>query len=223
MIIFLSYQAYCHMESTAKGWTLIARVSNKDSKNWMEDSGDWWYDKNVAAGETTDPSSNTDMISPAFWLVSGNELKITRSDDPQHTALLQSTGDCLGGQTFRSKITSYGDFRNGNDWQGDKCRGSCSVQYGGQYKTTEGFSQANCTGDNQSADKIGFWCDKGWTGSVMMIGGGGDSCSRAGHGIGVTSAKEASFVVGGGRDEFDFSDDAFYSPSSTYSLNLWIR
>ena len=102
------------MTSSGQGWTLIARFSNDDAKNWMDDTGSWWYDKNVAFGSTTLPSSNTDMISPAFWLVSGNEFKITRSDDPQHTALLKTTGDCLGGQTFRSKITSYGDFRDGD-------------------------------------------------------------------------------------------------------------
>ena len=107
------------MVSATQGWTLIARFSNKDFKNWMQDSGDWLYDKNVAAGETNDPSRNTDMIWPAFWLVSGHELKITRSDDSQHTARLQTTGDCLGGQTFRAKITSYGDFRDGANWGKD--------------------------------------------------------------------------------------------------------
>ena len=198
------------MESAGQGWTLIARFSNKDARNWIEDSGDWWYDKNAAAGETTDPSSNSDMISPAFWLVSGKEFKITRSDDPHHSALLQTSGDCLGGHTFRSKITSYGDFRNGNDWQGDGCRDSCSVQYGGQYETTQGFKQAKCDGDKQSASEIGFWCDVAYDCSVIMIGGGGTDCSRADHGIAVSSAKVASFVVGDGRKEFDFGDNAFH-------------
>ena len=114
------------------------------------------------------------MISTAFWSVSGRELKITRSDDPSHIPLLQTTGNCLGGQTFRSKITSYGDFRNGKVWASDQCLGSCLVQYGGQYKSTDGFQQANCSGDIQSANKIGFWCDwKIGDGAVMMIGGGG--------------------------------------------------
>ena len=85
------------MESADRAWTLVARFSNTDSKNWMEDSGHWWYDKNVSAGETADPSSNADMISTTFWMFSGSELKITRSDDPQHTALLQTTSNCLGG------------------------------------------------------------------------------------------------------------------------------
>ena len=225
------YQVYCHLESTAdrEGWTFIARFSNKDSKNWMQDSGAWWYDKNVAAGETTDPSNNTDMISSAFWLVSGNEFKITRSDGAQHTALLQTTGDCLGGHTFRSKITSYGNFRNGAVWGSNKCLGDCAVQYGGQYETTKGFAAAKCDGPIQSGDKIGFWCDESWSGSVMTVGGAGsggggnDPCDRTYHGIAITAAKVASFVELD-RGEYDFGDYAFPSGTTTgYSLNLWIR
>ena len=48
----------------------------------MRDDGSWWYDHQVAMGTTNNPSVNADMISPAFWLVSGKEFKITRSDDP---------------------------------------------------------------------------------------------------------------------------------------------
>ena len=63
------------MTSGSEAWTLIARFSNKDTVHWMNDSGYWWYDRTEAAGENTDPLTNADMISPAFWLVSGNELK----------------------------------------------------------------------------------------------------------------------------------------------------
>ena len=101
------------MTTSGQAWTLIARFSNSDAKNWMENSGEWWYDKIVGVGDISNTSVNADMLSPAFWLVRGRQFKITRSDDPQHTALLQTTGDCLGGKTFRAKITSYGDFRNG--------------------------------------------------------------------------------------------------------------
>ena len=111
----------------------------------MNDSGHWWYDRTKDIGETADPSNNADMISPAFWLLNGSELKLTRSDESQHTPLLQTTGNCLGGQTFRSKITSYGDFRNGTVWANDKCLGKCTIQYGGQYQKTDGFQQAACT------------------------------------------------------------------------------
>ena len=193
----------------------------------MRDDGLWWYDQNVAVGATTDPSVNADMISPAFWMVRGREFKITRSDDPSHTPLLQTTGNCLGGQTFRSKITNYGNFRNGKGWSSDRCLGSCTVQYGGQYKTTDGFQQAECSSDMQSNNKIGFWCDwGGGDGSVMMIGGGGRGCYRADHGIGITEADAASFVEGGGSEtEYDFGYEANAgSPlSQSNSLNLWIR
>ena len=191
----------------------------------MRDDGLWWYDQQVAMGTTIDPSINADMISPAFWLVSGRELKITRSDDSSHTPLLQTTGNCLGGQTFRSKITSYGDFRNGKVWSSDRCLGSCTLQYGGQYKSTNGFQQAECGGSIQSNNKIGFWCD--WNdgdGAVMMIGGGGKECARADHGIGITEANKASFVRSDGKEyDFGYDADTGNAPSQSYSLNLWIR
>ena len=161
----------------------------------MQDSGKWWYDRSVVAGDIADPSVNTDMLSPAFWLVRGREFKITRSDDPQHTALLQTTGDCLGGKTFRAKITSYGNFRNGTIWAENDCQGNCN---GGQFQTTGGFGQATCDGSIQKAKQVGFWCDWGdGDGAVLMIGGGGKECRRADHGIAITEADQASFFSGG--------------------------
>ncbi|CAH3198225.1 unnamed protein product [Porites evermanni] len=221
------FQVYCDVKTQGSHWTLIARFSNRDTKNWMRDDGHWWYDQNASMGTTTDPSVNTDMISPAFWLVSGREFKVTRSDDSSHTPLLQTTGNCLGGQTFRSKVTSYGDFRNGKVWSSKRGLGSCTVQYGGQYKTTHGFGQAECSSNIQSSNKIGFWCDwDGGDGSVMMIGGGGSGCDRADHGIGITETGDASFVeVGYTETEYDFGNDADTRtpPTKSYSLNLWIR
>ena len=193
----------------------------------MDDTGYWWYDKNNNSGDASDPSINTDMMSPAFWVVKGNEFKITRSDDQQHTPLLQTTGNCLGGQTFRSKVTSYGDFRNGVVWAANRCLGSCTVQYGGQYNSTAGFQLAACSGNIQGSHAIGFWCDwRTGDGAVLMIGGGGKSCSRADHGIGITEADAASFVYLGNTEiEYDFGSNALTtSPQpNNYSLNLWIR
>ena len=213
------------MTPGSRGWTLIARFSNRDTGHWMNDTGYWWYDRIEAAGKNIDPKNDADMISPAFWLVSGNEFKITRSDDSQHTPLLQTIGNCLGGQAFRSKITSYGDFRNGTVWlKNAGCLGNCKVQYGGQYQTTEGFGQAGCNGSLQSGDRIAFWCNTGWSSSVMMIGGGGSACSGAGHGIGVTSAKLPSFKIRVlGRPEWDVGNHHWTSVIQKYALNVWMR
>ena len=210
------------MKSAGQVWTLIARFANNDTDNWMQDNGYWWYDLNSTIG-TLDPWSSNDMISPAFWLASGSEFKVTRSDDPQHIPLLQTTGECLGNQTFRSKITAFGDFRNnGSVWASDQCLGNCTVQYGGLYETTLGFSEAKCNGSIQSANQVGFWCDFGHgEGSVIMIGGGGSECSRADHGIAVTNADEASFFDSG-EGEADFGDDGDDPVNNTYSLSLWI-
>ena len=211
------------MTPSGQAWTLIARFSNNDARNWMEDSGDWWYDKTVGVGDISNTSVNEDMLSPAFWSVRGRQFKITRSDDPQHTAILQTTGDCLGGKTFRAKITSYGNFRNGTVWAENDCQGNCNVQYGGQFQTTDGFGQATCTGSLQKATQVGFWCD--WSrgdGAVLMIGGGGKDCKRADHGIAITEADEASFFSGKQR-EHDFGDGTASARSKTYSLNLWIN
>ena len=97
----------------------------------MRDDGRWWYDQQAVNGKRNDPWVNADMILPAFWLVRGNEFKITRSDDPIHTPLLRTTDNCLGGQTFRSKITNCGDFRDCKVWASNQCLWSCTVQYGG--------------------------------------------------------------------------------------------
>ena len=59
-----------------------------------------------------------------------------------------------------------------------------------------------------------------------MIGGGGKSCSRADHGIGITETGAASFVEAAGSEteyDFGFDADTGSAPSQSYSLNLWIH
>ena len=217
------------MTSEKNGWTLIARFSNNDDKNWMEDSGEYWYDRTSAVGQTTDPADNTDMISPAFWLVNGTEFKITRSDDPSHTALLQTTGGCLGGQTFRSKMASYGDFSNGKVWASNECLGTCDVRYGGHFNNTAGFRAARCDGNIQGGNQVGFWCDWRGNGAVMTIGGASKSCFGAAHGIGITEADESSFIhtqhgdVSLRENEYDYGDMAWGEPyMHPYAINIWV-
>jgi len=164
------------------------------------------------------------MISEAFWRVGGSEIKITRSDDSSHTALLRTYTNCLAGYTLRGFLSSYGKFSYRNVWSNDRCLGSCPVYYGGSYSSTAGFKEAHCSGNIQSSSRIGFWCQ--WStgdGSVMMFGGGGSGCGRADHGIGITENNYGGFEEWDDSGENDFGNDARYSASSSYSLNLWIR
>ena len=97
------------------------------------------------------------------------------------------------------------------------------MSYAGRFEETVGFKQANCSGKIQGADKIGFWCAIGSSGSVMMIGGGGQPCTLVDHGIGITSAMNRSFDYNSFTKRNDFGDVATSSPETSYSLNLWIQ
>lgn len=57
---------------------------------------------------------------------------------------------------------------------------------------------------------------------MLMIRGGGSGCRRADHGIAITEANNGGFVWSPAT-EYDFGNDADNSPTSSYSLNLWIR
>ena len=91
------------------GWTLIARFSNADAKNWMQSSGDYWYDQ-LATGDKTNPYTNADMINEAFYEAPGGQIKFSKTSNPL-TWIMYTVSSCLGSATFRSKITSYGNFR----------------------------------------------------------------------------------------------------------------
>ena len=91
------------------GFTLAARFSNADQSHWVSSSGAFWY-TNEIHGEVSSSKHNSDMINLAFAVVKGNDIKVSRSDDSDHTALLLAS-DCLKNKSLRKKITSFGDFR----------------------------------------------------------------------------------------------------------------
>lgn len=216
------FDVYCDMSSSGGGWTLIARFSNADAEEWMLDTGEMWYDRLTPTGVPIDPSLNEDAQSEAFWTVSASELRLTRSDEVGNPTLFRTNANCLGGADFRTFITAFGDFRNGAVWGSNEVAGTCPGAFEGSFAVTSGFEQALCSGDIGAPSSVSFWSDWGsGDGAVMMLGGGGNSCNRADHGIGVTEANAASFDISG-TFENDFGSDAG-SGAVGYSLNLWVR
>jgi len=188
----------------------------------MELNGAWWYDITTAMGNVNDPTLNEDMIAPAFWKTKGREFKITRTDDPNHTPLLVTTSNCLGGKTFREMITSYGDFRNGAIWSSDACHAKCNVTYSGNYASTAGFTKTSCDSDLLTRHQIGFWCDySSGAGAVISIGGAGSACDRADHGLAVTEENAGKLGTSMGCDFGDEGDTPCVQPG--YALNLWVK
>jgi len=193
----------------------------------MQDAGEWWYDKWEAVGDSTRRDVNADAINPGFWGLLADEMKLSRTDNPDDAHLLMTTGNCLDNTPFRDFIVQFGDFRT-KSWADNQVRHTCKAVFGNNHKGTAGFSKAGCDEGEIIGDALGisFWADAGSDGAVMMIGGGGDNCDGADHGIGITETDEATFVTKkGSMSEADFGDDGFYDGilEINYALNLFVR
>jgi hypothetical protein len=210
------FAAYCDM--SGGGWTLVARFGNGDAANWMLGSGHWWYDKISESGAVLTPFQADDMIARGFWSVAADELKLARSDFAKPYPVAQSKGQCLGNKTFRTFITSFGDFRNQAPWGNDSAAGICSADYLNAYKTTFGFSRVDCKGGQiGGADKLGFWVDWGSSGAVILLGAGGSACGDASSGIGTSLSPAAKLGTGGDVGHEGKSNDP------GYGINLFVR
>jgi cysteine-rich repeat protein len=213
------FGVYCDMDADVglRGWALVARFSNADEKNWMLDTGEWWYSKVTPAGSPFSRSENADMISPAFANLVGSYLRISRTDNPNDFYLGRIS--CLSGRSVREMLF---DFGGPTSWGPDTVAGSCSASYANNFAATGGFAQAQCAGDIGNSTGFNFFAHRTIDSAVISIGGVGSACGYADHGIGVTAADTNQFADTTTENDFGDSSSSSGAPSS-YALNMWVR
>ncbi len=113
----LPFQAYCEMGLGGGGWTLVSKMSNQDTKHWVNAKISWT--SATTYGSTTSLSAGQDAKSPAWGTVPASDFLLT--DDVSYAGgkYVTTTSSCVGNATmsqfFTTALANYPTF-SGQTW-----------------------------------------------------------------------------------------------------------
>jgi hypothetical protein len=98
------FTAYCEMNLGGGGWTLVSKLSNQDSKHWVDAKSSWT--SAAPYGNTVDLSPGADAKSEAWGTVPVTEFLL--SDDQNYSSglYIETLSGCVGGMTLDQYFTT---------------------------------------------------------------------------------------------------------------------
>jgi hypothetical protein len=116
-----SFPVYCDMTLSGGGWTMVAKMTNKDQKHWANAKASWTGTNFY--GNTVDLSAGNDAKSAAWSALPASEFLLT--DDASYASghHIRTSSNCLGNMTlsqfFTGALANYPDISGQTEFK--KC------------------------------------------------------------------------------------------------------
>ncbi len=105
------FEVYCEMSLYGGGWTLVAKMTNQDSKQWVNARASWTGTD--AYGDTTSLDSGADAKSLAWGILPASEFLFSDNQNIDAGRYVATTSNCIGNQTladfFTTALADYPD------------------------------------------------------------------------------------------------------------------